>query len=619
MDDFLQRLATSETTLRSAMGRTEPGHICGTCGVLISVPHAVPHTREGREKKAEINTFAIAYEVHEATGCHVMYNTDPTCDPNYDAGGTYKERLRSLIEEESISFVIDLHGASMDHGFDLELGTNNGANLLHNSLPADILRLLADAAGFKTDIDQHFKAGNPNTIAAYTANVAGIPAVQIEVNRHNRDTANPSRLQSTVKFLTHAVRLLCASGFEWDSYLAYTATASSITLPHNRLELPAEAAAYLSLHEITGVVSVDGKEDCYVKDFTADAGIKVGKRVFDRLFSECPVALVRKSCYQRAKVYKPRVEAIDNSCVSMSAELYEQMKDYHTVEVFNPLSGIRACLTPRLYTHNINGRKQAVWLSFMQRRLLNMELPHVVSPALDAQLREKLTADDYAYFAAHFHRSASTGDMHINRLNEQEHRRMKQIFMPLADTVSIRGIDTDSSQPKHQSALLERYIGNTTIYLHTVRCSENDEILDGIMLSKTNIKRLGLSDGDKVYVRHLGRAAYLRIHELDKDTYGQVMRLNNLDSIEDVEMVVCIPARYRFALGIRDINVCVSLQRDLVYLVRKNITEQMMALIGTVIAIASMPGITTLSGCVAFLLLAPLVLYSILSKEREKI
>ena len=138
-------------------------------------------------------------------------------------------------------------------------------------------------------------------------------------------------------------------------------------------------------------------------------------------------------------------------------------------------------------------------------------------------------------------------------------------------------------------------------------------------MARDNINRLGLNDGDKVFMKSLGGSEFIRVRELHVEEYSKVVRFNNLDSEDDIQMIVCVPATFRFSLCIRDINECVEIQRDLAYLVRKNITEQLLAVIGLFIAIFSIPEFDSLFKLLTFIALIPIVLYSILIKERERI
>ena len=608
---FAEKSLLNETT-------SNTGYIQGNIPILVSVPHCIDHMRDNNVKKAEINTLAIGIMLNKATGCHVLYNNDHSSDPNFDKGGAYKEFLLSTIKNHNIKFVADLHGAALSRDFDFELGTCDGRNLGGCMLAAELFNCISSCDFTKIDIDRQFKACNPNTISSFTFENTGIPAIQIEINMQNRDKEQPDRFDRTISVLVRFFSYLSCINFKFEDYYAVRVETSSSIQPHNRIDLPAEFREILSLNEIASITGLHGSAEVIIKSFTAHECVKVGKRVFDQVFTECPVALIHRSSYLNAKIYRPRVEAIDNKYIYISEDLYKSIGNTEYVEVLNTFCGIRAYYKAKVYTHNINSRRNGIWLSYLQRRLLNLELPIILTESMSKQLECILSDDDMKFFKNHYYDNGA-GMMQLGKLNEIEHNRMKDIFKLVVNGVSLRKSENSTSSPKGQSGILKKYIGNTSIMLRVVRCTENDEILNGIKLTSTNLHRLGLSSGDKVYLCHRGCSTFVRVYAIEPESYSSIVRINNLDSEDDIEMVVCMPIQYRFMLGIKDLNECILIERDLMYLVRKNLTEQILALIGLFIAIVSIPGMKLLTGMISFLLLSPLVLYSILSKEREKI
>ena len=58
----------------------------GSIPILVSAPHAVTQTREGKDKRAEILTGALALWLHEEAGVHVFCHArSDGHDPNFDA------------------------------------------------------------------------------------------------------------------------------------------------------------------------------------------------------------------------------------------------------------------------------------------------------------------------------------------------------------------------------------------------------------------------------------------------------------------------------------------------------------------------------------------------------
>ena len=128
----------------------------GTVPVLISVPHAVPHMRDGRMKSDEVNTDMIAMAVQDNTGCHLFVNAGVEGDPNYDDPNVYKGRLLEYVQTHGVAMVIDLHGASQEREFDFELGTGKSDNVAEFPECAKLFASLPELKGLTITIDEFF-------------------------------------------------------------------------------------------------------------------------------------------------------------------------------------------------------------------------------------------------------------------------------------------------------------------------------------------------------------------------------------------------------------------------------------------------------------------------------
>jgi hypothetical protein len=169
-----------------------PGHL----PVLLSAPHGAAHLRQGRLKREDEFTAALACWVAAKTGAQALYVHRQThADHNYDRNTTYKLFMADLVREKKIQFVIDLHGASGRHPFGIALGTANGTSCT----PKQRQQIIAILAynGYsplgeqcsRLDIDLAFPGGGglrQETITAFCCRELGISAVQIEINAHMR-------------------------------------------------------------------------------------------------------------------------------------------------------------------------------------------------------------------------------------------------------------------------------------------------------------------------------------------------------------------------------------------------------------------------------------------------
>src|SRR5271157_643571 len=196
MDDLLKRLVELEADIEyqipAAIGQPEFGYIPGRMPVLLSAPHGAVHQRIAYESKDEDEyTAGLVRLLAELTGAHALYARNrSTSDPNVHQDIPYKQKMREVIEQDGIRFVLDLHGASdPKNKFGIALGTIGG-----KSCPRQrplILSVLAkhgfspDARGRDNlDVDKAFKgAGGAEreTITRYASQVLHVPAAQFEL------------------------------------------------------------------------------------------------------------------------------------------------------------------------------------------------------------------------------------------------------------------------------------------------------------------------------------------------------------------------------------------------------------------------------------------------------
>ena len=166
-------------------------YVPGEVPILISAPHGAVHTRAGKLKEEDEFTAGIARLVAELTNTHVLYARRISgTDPNWDSDAPYKERLRKIVEDAKIRFVLDLHGASARWKFGIALGTMNGDSCPDHH--EQIIQRLencgfgANGSGLdRLDVDNEFTGkGMPdqNTVIRFAWEELGTPAAQVELH-----------------------------------------------------------------------------------------------------------------------------------------------------------------------------------------------------------------------------------------------------------------------------------------------------------------------------------------------------------------------------------------------------------------------------------------------------
>ncbi|AFL99181.1 MULTISPECIES: hypothetical protein [Desulfitobacterium] len=205
----IERVYFYKTDKRVDPKQEEPfWYTTGDIPILISAPHAVRHFRQKKIKMSDEYTGSIAYLLNKLTGCHAIAVTKLYGgDPNVDNPCIYKEKLAYLCKQSKIKLLLDIHGAARDREFDVDFGTNNKKNLLGKVCTDETLARSFQNCGFSKISFDYFAASGPNTIANFAARELGIPAVQIEINKHYRVPAqNPQGFHRLMAALVESIR-----------------------------------------------------------------------------------------------------------------------------------------------------------------------------------------------------------------------------------------------------------------------------------------------------------------------------------------------------------------------------------------------------------------------------
>ena len=244
MDNLLKRLVELESDIEyqlpPADGQLEFSYIPGRIAVLLSAPHGAAHRRKSYEYKDEDEyTAGLVRLLAELTGAHALYARNRSgSDPNVHEHTPYKQKMRQIISQSDIRFVLDLHGASdPKYTFGIALGTIDG-----KSCPAQrplILSVLAkhgfspQAGGRDNlDVDKKFKgagAAERETITRYASQVLHVPAAQFELCQDVRIVerrasasksqpfqGDPQRILRVIETFTEMINLLGEVDQSWD-------------------------------------------------------------------------------------------------------------------------------------------------------------------------------------------------------------------------------------------------------------------------------------------------------------------------------------------------------------------------------------------------------------------
>ncbi len=152
--------------------------------VLISAPHSVEQTRNGKIKYGEFQTGVLACMLHDRLGCPAMVKTH-NCndDANYDENSPYKERLCEYVTDNEIKYVLDLHQLATYRIQNINIGTGGGKNIEAAPFTLDVVMSAFESSGIENIyLNIPFDASSPYTVSAYVANKCNIACIQIEIN-----------------------------------------------------------------------------------------------------------------------------------------------------------------------------------------------------------------------------------------------------------------------------------------------------------------------------------------------------------------------------------------------------------------------------------------------------
>lgn len=169
----------------------------GSVPVLVSCAHSIDQVRNGMLKPRELYSGALCKLIHERTNCHVIYKYhNDGIDDNFVLHTKYKQKIGKIIKDNNIKLLIDIHGmvgskSKRFRGYYVELGTNNGRNLLDKtSLSEDFTRIFNDNGVNKVVTDKKFRASKCHTISRYVARTYKTPSIQIEISGDFRNALN---------------------------------------------------------------------------------------------------------------------------------------------------------------------------------------------------------------------------------------------------------------------------------------------------------------------------------------------------------------------------------------------------------------------------------------------
>lgn len=168
----------------------------GNLPILFTAPHTMLQTKENGEIKLnEPYTKALALYFNKHFHTHALIKIKDTgLDPNRDNHDEFKKNLIDIVKENNIKLVIDLHGASISHEFDIEFGTLNNLTADYSTIQ-ELIKCFKENGINNISQNEPFKGG---AITQYLYNLKDVDVIQLEINYRYRNFNNLSELEKIV-------------------------------------------------------------------------------------------------------------------------------------------------------------------------------------------------------------------------------------------------------------------------------------------------------------------------------------------------------------------------------------------------------------------------------------
>ena len=625
----------------------------GNCPILVSVPHAVNHFRDGNEKKADLLTGAIGRYLHEHTGCHLISALHlEGQDPNYDGfdSNPYQQALSDYIAENEIKVVLDIHGSLREKPFAVELGTidDNDSSLLGHPFIKKLMiysfdYFFRDINDVNTDVTNNtmFNGQSVNTVTKSISSRNNIPCVQVEINRNFRDTEKPEHLAALICSLEYFIG--CLSGVNWSvtDVDVFRLGQSVRQKPLEKVEFLRETDS-LDTTELVSVCSDRARESgIHVRGITvqemneryrSNPGeyLLLTNRLIDSLFSEPAEAVIGRPVV----VYRtpldlypigvPKADQVDR--ITLSSTFFDRVSKYsktHNLLIRSPFtnSNMYIDIEGSDYgdggTVHINGSPAEKVMIPRYFRLI-MGLTNRPLEKIDVNEYNKLlntAGPEDCNLIRKYYKPIQTENYCIHDMSEAwdeaDRNRISELLekqgaYSTVEVVLVPKTQKGSGGAKHRRRIRERIasrlVGEAEFYLSTSWSNEIDDRNRVARVSTNMMNLLGVEHNDKVVVDYNGLTETIRV----------------LPDPQLRDYQISVPSPIRKKLRMTDVNEVVKVKRSAIHAFSRHSQMQTLAILGVILAVFQVTNHIIL-GLLVSALITPFVMYLILNEERIKV
>ena len=127
------------------------------------------------------------------------------------------------------------------------------------------------------------------------------------------------------------------------------------------------------------------------------------------------------------------------------------------------------------------------------------------------------------------------------------------------------------------TAIANRFIGRSSVMLMCRRPYKSDEGADIVRMAKASMSLLGIQEMDRVVLRYRSNSVSCPVLMIDDERCFVKENMPN-----EINLSIGVPAHIRNLLGIQDVKSCVHVERDTLFLLKKNLSSQIIPFLLTI-------------------------------------
>jgi len=341
-------------------------------------------------------------------------------------------------------------------------------------------------------------------------------------------------------------------------------------------------------NEIVDLISSKGKTTCMVtyKSYDSDVVAYLSPRL-KSLNDDVEFNINKIQHINLKKYYIAKVQNIKTNKIEISRNIIDSIsdnKDLYGIILLNKLNGYKLKLSNNdiVIDENTNDR---VKLSVKHRRLLDIELPTYINQTYLDKYNEALVLNYESEDKNVKYNDYYEASKWFKKSTEDNNIEVISVFPIYKDAKKIKKLSLLVDKLKQiKQKILAFFIGQKELTLRVIRPYPIDETENCIRMSETALKLLGIEEMYTVILRNGKHSCRARVLTIDDDVI--ITNENRLKLEQELSILVGIPSYMRRELSLSFINSNVKVERDLGYIFRKNLDNQMTTIIGVVLSIS---------------------------------